>query len=185
MVPKVLYSKYFVAVFCVLSVVAFALIGSINNSERVLAKAEIRIKEVNSDETLFGLLSEIGPGPTLLVLYTSWCSNCVEKMPSVIAAIDAYRKIKPVIVSLDTNRGKLASFLLNQRTVNFVPYNVSAEYHGKLAYALTGKGLHFTGKIPFIAVLGNNTIPITHITSDRALAAAIEHVISGGRNDRR
>ena len=179
MVPKVLYSKYFIAVFCILSVASFALIGSINNSERVLERAEIRIKEISTDDALYKMVSQIGPEPTLLVLYTSWCSNCIEKMPDVVEAIEKYRDIKPMVISLDTSRSKLAAFLLEQKAVNFTPFNVSSEYHSKLAYALTGKGVYFTGKIPFIAVLGNNMVPITNINSYRSLAAAIESVISG------
>ncbi|ABD43457.1 TlpA family protein disulfide reductase [Anaplasma phagocytophilum] len=176
MVPKILYNKYFIAVFCVIALASFALIGSIDNAEYELEKAEIHIKEINSDEALYKLVSDIGSGPTLLVLYTSWCSNCIEKMPDIIEALSRYRDVKPMIISLDTSRSKLAAFLRDQKIINFEPYNVSSEYHGKLAYALSGKGVYFSGKIPFIAIIGDNTAPITNVYNKRALFAAIASV---------
>ena len=180
-VPKILYSKLFIAVFCVLAVASFSLIGSINNSEQTLVRRDIAIKEVNSDNELFKMVSQIGPDPTLLVLYTSWCSNCVEKMPELIRIIGEY-DIKPMIISLDTSKSRLASFLLEQQTINFVPYNVNSEFHAKFAYALSGRGVAFTGRIPFIAVLGNDRPPITGMTSSSMLRAAIESVASRRRN---
>ncbi|QJC27185.1 redoxin domain-containing protein [Anaplasma platys] len=154
---------------------SFALIGSINNSEQILVKRDIVIQEVNSDAELFKMVSQIGPDPTLLVLYTSWCSNCVEKMPEIIQTINEY-DIKPMIISLDTSKARLASFLLEQQTINFVPYNVNSDFHAKFAYALSGRGVSFTGKIPFIVVLGDDRPPITGISSVPMLRAAIESV---------
>ncbi|MGN7661667.1 MAG: TlpA family protein disulfide reductase [Anaplasma sp.] len=174
MIPKILYNKCFIAAFCVLSVASFILIGSVHNYELELEKSSIRIQEISSEESLYNLVSKMGVGPTLLVLYTSWCSNCVEKMPEVIQVIDTYKNVEPMIISLDTSRDKLAAFLLEQKLVNFVPYNVSSEYHSKLAYALAGKGVHFNGRIPYIAVLSGSDVPVTNITSSRALHAALE-----------
>ncbi|WP_238523280.1 TlpA family protein disulfide reductase [Anaplasma centrale] len=178
MVPRVLYNKCFIAVFCVLAVASFILIGSMNNYELELERSSIKIQEINSDEALYGLVSKIGAGPTLLVLYTSWCSNCVEKMPEVISIIGAYKDVEPVVISLDTNREKLAGFLLSQKQVNFVPYNVSPAYHSKLAYALAGKGVYFDGRIPYIAVLSEGSPPAGNITSSRALRAVMDSITS-------
>ncbi|MEH0831008.1 TlpA family protein disulfide reductase [Anaplasma bovis] len=177
MALKALYNKYFIAIFCILAVASFALIGSIDNSEQDLEKSDIRIHEMDSDESLYKVVSTIGSSPTLLVLYTSWCSNCVEKMPKIVKIISKYKDVNPVIISLDTNRSKLISFLLDLSTVNFTPYRISPEYHGKLAYALTGKGVYFNGKIPFVAVLGGRNPPVTGITSTGALLTAIESAL--------
>ncbi|MCU7611236.1 TlpA family protein disulfide reductase [Anaplasma capra] len=181
MVPKVLYNKCFIAAFCVLAVASFILIGSVNNYELELERSSIKIQEIDSDEALYGLVSKIGAGPTLLVLYTSWCSNCVEKMPEVIGIISAYRGVEPIIISLDTNRDRLAGFLLSQKKINFVPYNVSSAYHGKLAYALAGKGVHFDGRIPYIAVLGNGSLPAGNVTSSQALRSIMDSITVGER----
>ncbi|WP_447581799.1 TlpA family protein disulfide reductase [Anaplasma marginale] len=179
MVPKVLYNKCFIAAFCILAVASFILIGSVHNYELELERSSIKIQEINSDEALYGLMSKIGAGPTLLVLYTSWCSNCVEKMPEVIGIIGAYKDVEPMVISLDTNKEKLAGFLLSQRQINFVPYNVSPAYHSKLAYALAGKGVYFDGRIPYISVLGGGSAPSGNITSSRALRAVMDSITSG------
>ncbi|WP_226988418.1 TlpA family protein disulfide reductase [Ehrlichia chaffeensis] len=137
----------------------------------------LQIKEINSDKALSEMFTIKDSKVNILVIYTSWCSSCIKKLPEINKVIANNENIHPIIISLDENKNKLLSFLSKQGTLYFTPYNVPPNHMKKLLSHLTNKGITFDHHIPYIAVLYNGMNPITNINSVSQLKSTIKDII--------
>ena len=136
----------------------------------------ISVKVVNSDKELSDMLSTTDSKINLIVIYTSWCSSCVKKIPEINTIIGENKIINPIMISLDEDKNKLLSFLSKQSIVNFTPYNVAPQYIKRLLSHLSKKGVNFNNNIPYIAVLYNEIPPITNIGNINQLRSIIKNI---------
>ncbi|WDM85287.1 thioredoxin family protein [Ehrlichia sp. JZT12] len=172
-------NKHFVFFICIISLFILFITNKIFSYYQIrhnMPDTLIQIKEANSDKELSNIFSTTDSKISLIVIYTSWCSSCIKKIPEINKIIGENENINPIIISLDEDKNKLLHFLSRQSTVNFIPYNVSPHHIKKLLSHLTKKGINFNNNIPYIAVLYDGIPPITNIGSINQLKLIIKNI---------
>ena len=173
-------NKYFVFFTCIICLFIALTINKISyyyQIQRNMPDTLLQIKEINSDAALSEMLTIQDSKVNVIVIYTSWCSSCIKKLPIINKVITDNKNINPIIISLDEDKTKLLSFLSKQGNLHFTPYNVPQSYMKKLLSHLTTRGITFDHHIPYIAVLYNGMDPITNIDSVPKLKSIIQDVI--------
>ena len=172
--------KHFVFFTCIICLFIALTINKISSYYRIqnnMSDTLLQIKEINSDTALSEMLTIKDSKVNVIVIYTSWCSSCIKKLPVINKVIADNENINPIIISLDKDKTKLRSFLSKQGNLHFTPYNVPQNYMEKLLSHLTTKGITFNHHIPYIAVLYNGMDPIINIDNIPKLKSTIQDVI--------
>ena len=172
-------NKHFIFFICIIFLFILFITNKISSYYQIqhnMPDTLIRIKEINSDKELSDIFTTTDSKVSLIVIYTSWCSSCIKKIPEINKIIGENKNINPIIISLDENKNKLLSFLSKQSTINFTPYNVAPHSIKKLLLHLTKKGINFNNNIPYIAVLHDGISPITNIGNINQLKSIIKNI---------
>ncbi|RZB12643.1 hypothetical protein DRF75_03105 [Ehrlichia minasensis] len=173
-------NKHFILFTFIISLFALLTFNKISSYYKIhsnMPDTLVKIKEINSAQALSDTFKITDSKINVIVIYTSWCSSCVKKIPEINKVISDFDNINPIIISLDENKNKLLSFLSKQGTLNFTPYNVPPGYLKNLLSYLTNKGIVFNHHIPYIAVLYNGMHPITNINNAKQLKLTIQNLI--------
>jgi len=137
-------------------------------SKEIIPMTEAHVKE----------LSEHSSKPLMLHIYASWCPFCTQQNPAIMELIDQNKnKVDAVLISLDTDKYRLAQFLLSKpQPLAFKPFVLSDDARQPLRAFLDGTGGNFAGSIPytiFINTEGKMVAEFNGLTDKAALEAGL------------
>lgn len=123
-------------------------------SPEALAFAE-KLQPIRLSKVIEHLQGERGR-PKLLMVYATWCYNCRQMFPDIMALVKegALGNIDPLFLSVDAKTDKLAVYLTKHGyTEGFTPYVLERKGLGSDRNIFKPLGLTFTGGIPYLAFL--------------------------------
>lgn len=94
-------------------------------------------------------------GPSIMLVYTSWCGYCRMLVPELVKLINEKKLdgMQKLFISLDKNRSDLSKYLvLNGYKDVFEPYVIMEGTSSGLVQFSAEKGGNYKGQIPYIGV---------------------------------
>lgn len=148
---------HFIKSFKTLTVMAVLLLGLCLQSNIAQAKS-IKVKDIDAKKT--GLLIQNYASrekPTIVFIYTSWCSVCRQNFPILLDMAKEYKSqgLNVLALSMDNSESELKRYLKSYKDIPFIPYIVKQRYSGELTKALDMVGIKYSNSIPFTAVYDN------------------------------